>query len=138
MWIDSRSQALIFFAFVCAPALAVANEEALGRRQIVNRIELLIFGIFLPRQISEQRAAEIGKVFAVGEFTVDLDVIDNSEPGILIDHAFCTLLESFAVRFSPPVAQVSFFVELATFVVKGVRMLVPHGSASIAIVGRGV
>jgi hypothetical protein len=60
MWIDGRAQALVFFALVRTPALAVADEEALVRGQVVDRIELLILCVLFPCKVSEQRAAQVG------------------------------------------------------------------------------
>src|ERR1043166_3008705 len=59
MWIDGRAQALVFFALVRTPALAVADEEALVRGQVVDRIELLILCVLFPCEIGEKRAAQV-------------------------------------------------------------------------------
>ena len=46
-------QALILLALVRAPALAVGDEEALLGRQAIERVQLLLLCIFLPRQIGQ-------------------------------------------------------------------------------------
>jgi hypothetical protein len=46
--------------------LRESNEEALIGSEAVNRLQVLVFRLFLPRDVRQQRAAEIGDVFARG------------------------------------------------------------------------
>ena len=104
MGIHGRPQPLVFIALVRAPALPIGDKEALLRRQPVQRFELLILRVFLPCQIGQERSAEVRQILAVGQFAVDLDVVDDGVSGILIDHALGTLLKLLAVGIRPPVA----------------------------------
>jgi len=70
-------------------------------------------------------SAKIRQILTVGEFAVDLDVVDNRVSGILVDHALGALLEFLAVGIGPPVAQITLSVELAALVVKRVGEFVP-------------
>ena len=118
---DGGAEPLVFFAFIAAPALPVGHEETLRRRETFDWAQLLAGCVLLPRKISEERAAQVGEVLAVCEFAVDLYVVDDGVARVLVDDTSGALFELFAIGIGPPVAEVAVGVELAAFVVEGVR-----------------
>src|ERR1700691_566746 len=138
MRIDRGAHAHGFGPGRATPALAVAYEKALIGSESIDGLEALRFRIFFPRHVRENQAAKVGDVFAEGELTVDFDVVDNRVSGILVGDAGSALDEFFFVVGSPPLAQISLSIELATFIVEAMSEFVADGAAGIAVVRRGV
>src|SRR5580658_3751861 len=82
--VDGGAQALRFVAALAAPALAVADEEALVGRESVDRVERLALGVGLPCRVGENQSAEVGNIFAERKFAVDLNVVNDGVAGILV------------------------------------------------------
>src|SRR5260370_37075056 len=86
MRIDAGAQPLLLRAPAAAPALAVADEEALLGRQPVDRLELLAPRRLAPGLVGPEQTAEGGHVLAQGELAVGLDVVDDGiAAGLLLD-----------------------------------------------------
>ena len=78
------AQTLVFVALAAAPALSVADEEALLRGKAFNRLQLLILRRFLPCGVGENQAAKISGIFSQRQLAVDLDVINDRVAGVLV------------------------------------------------------
>ena len=118
-------------------ALPVADEEALLGSESVDRLQLLAPGFVLPGHVSQHQTAQVGDIFAHGQFAVDLDVIHRDVLGVLVRDAAGALVKLLAILRRPPVAQIALRVELAAFVVEAVGQFVPNGGAGVAVV-RGI
>ena len=129
-WLASR--------VILAGPLREADEEALIRREAVDRLQLLVLGRMLPRHVRDQRAAQVGNVFPAGELAVDVDVVDDDVGRKLVAQAVDALFEVLRILLRPPVLQVAFGVELPPFVVEAVRQLMADGGARVAVVRRVV
>ena len=71
-------------ADLAAPALPVADEEALVGREAVDRVQRLGFGVILPRHVGQEQAAQVGDIFAQRQLAVDLDVVDDRVGRVLV------------------------------------------------------
>jgi len=85
----------------------------------------------MPRQVSDHQSAQIGYVFAEGELSVDFDLVHGRVMRILAGDATCVFLELLGILGRPPIAQVALGVELASFIIEGMRQFVPNGAAGI-------
>src|SRR5260370_32748927 len=120
MGIAAGRQPLLLRAPAAAPALAVADEEALLGRQPVDRLELLAARRLAPGPVGQEQTAEVGHVLAQGELAVDLDVVDDGIAAVLLLDAVRPRLELARIPRPPPVAQVAAVVELTALVVEAV------------------
>src|SRR5438477_779607 len=62
--IDRGAQPFGLVTRLSAPALAVADEESLVGRETIEWFQFLILRVFLPRHVGQEKAAEIGDIFA--------------------------------------------------------------------------
>src|SRR5206468_12642875 len=132
MRVDGSTQTFAFVAHLAAPALSVADKEALFGGEAFDRLELLILCVFLPGYVGEQQASEIRDVFAERQLPINFDVIDDCVIRILLRDAAGALLEFFAILGSPPVAQVSLRVELTAFIIEAVGEFVADRPSGVA------
>ncbi len=138
MRIGRRLEPLRFRPRILAPDLGVAEEEALFRREAVDRLGR---GCARTGEIRHQRqphAAVVADVLSERQLPVDVRVAGDDVAGILIRDAGGALVERLAVGRRPPVAQVALAVELAPLVVEPVRQLVTDHRSSGAIIHRRV
>jgi hypothetical protein len=127
---------LAFWTLVAARPLRHPDEEALIRRESVERRKVLSLGGFLPRQKRQPGAAEIGQILSQRQLAVDFDVVDDGEAGILVGNAFGGSFEGLRVGLGPPVFQISVGVELPALIVEAVRQFMTDGCAGVAVVRR--
>ncbi len=125
----------VFGAVVLAGPLGHADPVALVGGEAVAGGEGLAGCLFLPGDVGEEGAADVGYVFSAGEFGVDVDVVDDDVGRVLVADAVDAVFEVFGVGWGPPVLEVAGGVELAAFVVEGVGELVADGGAGVAVVG---
>src|SRR5947209_19989335 len=135
MRIGHSAHPQVFRTFIGAIPLGEADEEALLRREPIQRLKILVFGGIFPGYISQNLAAKIGHVFTQRKLAVDVDVIYDNKACILVLNTLGPLLEFLGVLFRPPVAQIAFSVELAALVVKAVCQFVSDGAAGVAVIG---
>ncbi len=83
--------------------------------------------VVFPGDIGQQRAAEIGNIFAQRKAAIDLDVIDDGVLRILVPNTSHALFELLRIGIGPPILQISFRIKLASFVVKAMRQFVADG-----------
>ena len=138
MRVGLRQHSLAFWPRVLAPALTVAHEEPLFRRETVDGLSRRGRQ---RRDVGHQRnpqTAVVGGILAERQLAVHLDVVHRGEVRILVDDAGGPLLEAFGVGGRPPVLQVALRVELAPLVVEAVRQLVADHTAGGPVVQRRV
>src|ERR1700733_5611330 len=135
MWIGEGVDAAVLRTLVFAGPLSEADEETLVRSEAVDWLEMLVLRGVLPGDVGDERAAEVGYVFAAGELAVDVDIVDDDVVGKLLTLAVDAVFEVLRVFLGPPVLEVAFGVELAALIVEGVGKLVADGSAGVAVVG---
>src|SRR5271166_1366309 len=136
--IGDGAGAQVLRTIVLAGPLGEADEEALVRSQTVAVGELLVLVGFFPRNVGQNRAAEIGDVFTLGQLRVDVDVVHYNVLAVLVHDTVRVLHELLGVLRGPPVLQISLGVELPPFVIEAVRQFVSYGRSSVAVVGRVV
>src|ERR1700722_15631605 len=126
--------AQVFGSLIFAGPLRHANEEALIRSEALNTGQLLTLRLFLPRNVGEQRSSQIGHILSTGQLRVDMDIVDDDVPGILIADAVDAIFKSLRVHGSPPVAQIALGVELPSLVIEGVGKFVANRRAGVAVI----
>ena len=138
MRIGEGPRAQILRAVALAGPLRVADEEALLGREAVAALGSGAGRLGFPGEPREHEAAQVGDVLAFGQLAVDLDVVDDGVPRVLVDDALRAVVELPRVLLRPPVLEIALRVELASMVVEPVRQLVADGAAGVAVVGRVV
>ena len=104
MRIGDRGYSRVFRTRIFTGPLSIADEETLIGSEAVLRFELLPVGLGLPRDVRKQQAAEVGDVFAAGQFGVDLDVVDDHVLRVLLTLAVDAVFKTLGVGGRPPVA----------------------------------
>src|SRR4051812_47771846 len=132
--INGGIDAFGFVAGVFAPALSVADEEALLGSESVDRIKLLASSLILPGNVGQHQAAQVSDIFSQGELAIDLDVIHRYVLRILLGNTTGALVKLFTIFRCPPVTQIAMSIELTAFVVEAVGEFMPNGGSGIAIV----
>src|SRR6266404_4305868 len=138
MRIGLRADSQIFRTVVGTIPLSEADEEALLWGEAVDGLEIFAGAGRAPGHVRQDFSAEVGDVFAFGQFPVDVHVLGDHVLRILVTDAFGALVEFFAVGFGPPGFQIAFGVELAAFVVEAVGEFVADGAAGVAVIWRVV
>src|SRR5271156_2308333 len=121
MRVGDSGDAQVLGPLVLTGPLRVSDKETLVGGEAVLRQQVLPACLFLPRDVGEKRSAEVGYVLAAGQLGVDVDVVDDDVPRVLLALAVDAILEGFCVLGCPPVLEVALSVELAAFVIEAVR-----------------
>src|SRR3954466_13494733 len=77
MGIDLYAAALLFRAHNISPNERVTNKEALFWRKAVDRRVRLSFERFLQRRIRHFQSSKVGDVLALGEFSIQMQSVDD-------------------------------------------------------------
>src|SRR6185369_11967595 len=125
-----------------APGVSERQEETLASGPsvvslVVNRLARH-FQLVFERHECQANSAVVSGVFAEREFTVLLDARFWNFLAVLIDDALAAGFIGFCIGVSPPVAQVSLGIELATLVVETMNDFVSDNHSDCAVVHRVV
>src|ERR1700721_2627216 len=93
MRVGEGIETAVLRTLVFAGPLGIADEEALVRGEPVNGLEVLVLRGVFPGDIGEERAAEVGYIFAAGELGVDVNVVNDDVGGKLLTLAIAPVFE---------------------------------------------
>ena len=131
--------ALVLGALVAAGPLRQADEEALLRREAVDRLQRLAAVVASSTRC---RPASVPPRSATSSPSVSLPLILMSSTTVYCEYwstmQSARLSNFVGVLLGPPVLQIALGVELAAFVVEAVGQFVADGAAGVAVVRRVV
>ena len=92
-----------FVALIYHPGQCESQEKPLVRCKVVNCLLVKVLPGFFECFVSHDDSAYIGYVFALGEFTVNMKIVNRNILIELFNDHFGFTVEFYAVLFSPPV-----------------------------------
>src|SRR5208283_3466981 len=116
-----------FGPFVHHPGESVAEKEPLVGIQSCNNFMILVLASLLKRLVSHHDAAEVGNIFSLRKFAVDMQTVDGNVIAKLFYDHFCFGVEFGAVFRSPPIVQIAKLIILASLVIEPVSNLMAEG-----------
>ena len=134
MGVGAEELAEVGGAIDAAPGDGVGEEEALVAGEAVDGGGGLALQRFVVGVVGDGEAAEVGDVFAEGEFAVDVDVVDADAGVEFLDDFVGAGGVAGAVFGGPPVVEVSCGVVLAALVIEAVGHFVADDGADGAVV----
>src|SRR5690242_19381425 len=135
MWISVRVDARLLDADVARPYLAITEKKTLIRRKAIDGLRRwLAPKSFLVCAIGDCQAAEIGDAFAFHELAVFVQPRFHLETVKFLRNAVAARLEILIVLRRPPIAQISFRIELCALIVEAVRHFVADDGADSSVI----
>ena len=114
-------------ARVYHPRKRKAEEKTPVRIQAGYDFVVFVLARLLEGVVPYHDASEVGNVFPLRQFPVDVKCVDGDVLIELTDDRSCFFIELCAVRWIPPIVEITLFVVLTSLIIKTVSDLVAEG-----------
>ena len=109
------------------PSQRITQKVPLVGVQSCNDLIFLELLCFLESFVTHYYATQVGNVFTLGEFAIDVQLVHHDVLVELFHNHFGLLAELDAVFAGPPIAQIPSCIELATLIVEAVGDFMTKG-----------